>query len=191
MSDDFRINTPGNAHGPNAPLRRGPSPLRDFLRVAGPAVAAIGLVFLLIGLGDFFMALGSFRPPRYFWCAFVGMPLLAGGVALTRFAYLGPLARYVAEETAPVGKDVINYMARGTEPAVRSVASALKDEWSKSPDENSKSCPQCGQRNDADARFCAHCGGAMTATAVCAHCGAKNAPSATFCDQCGHALASA
>ncbi|HEX7447339.1 MAG TPA: zinc ribbon domain-containing protein [Pirellulales bacterium] len=190
MSDDFRINT-ASSRGPHAPMRRGPAPLRDLLRIAGPALAAIGLCLLIVGLGDFFMAFGTFRPPRYFWCAFVGMPLLAGGVALTRFAYLGPLARYVAEETAPVGRDVINYLARGTEPAVRAVAGALKEEWSQSPGEERKSCPQCGQRNDADARFCAHCGGAMTATAVCAHCGAKNAPSASFCDQCGHSLASA
>lgn len=188
MSDDFRVNT-GRPRGPAASMRRGPSPLRGLLRIAGPALVVIGLGFTIVGIGDFFMAFGTFEPPRYFWCAFVGMPLLAGGVFLCRLAYLGPLARYVAEETAPVGKDVINYMARGTEPAVRTIASAIKDEWSDSSGQVKKSCPHCGERNSADARFCAHCGSEMTATAPCPHCGAKNAPSAGFCDQCGHSLA--
>lgn len=188
MSDDFRINT-SSSRGP-ASMRHGPSPLRDFLRYVGPAVAIVGLGFTVVGVGDFFMAFGSFQPPRYFWCAFVGMPLLGIGIHLSRLAYLGPLARYVAEETAPVGKDVINYMARGTEPAVRAVASAIKDEWSGSSGDGKNSCPQCGERNDADARFCAHCGSDLAATATCAHCGAKNPASASFCDQCGHSLAS-
>lgn len=187
MSDNFRINT-NRSRGP-ASMRLGPSPLRDFLRYVGPAVAIVGLGFTVVGVGDFFMAFGSFQPPRYFWCAFLGMPLLAVGGWICQVAYLGPMTRYVAEETAPVNKDVINYLARGTEPAVRAVASAIKEEWSGSSGEAKKSCPQCGERNDADARFCAHCGSDLAATASCAHCGAKNPASASFCDQCGHSLA--
>ena len=187
MSDDFRVNT-GRPRGPGS-MRRGPSPLRDFLRIAGPALVVIGLGFTIVGIGDFFMVFGTFEPPRYFWCAFVGMPLLGIGAWLCQLAYLGPMARYVAEETAPVGNDVINYMARGTEPAVRTIASAIKEEWSDTSGEAKKSCSQCGQRNSADARFCAHCGSEMSAAAICAHCGAKNATSAGFCDQCGHTLA--
>lgn len=189
MSDDFRINT-NSSRGPGS-MRRGPSPLRDFLRIAGPALVVIGAGFTIVGVSDFFMAFGTFEPPRYFWCAFVGLPLLGIGIHLSRLAYLGPMARYVGEETAPVGKDVINYMARGTEPAVRAVASALKEEWSESSAAAKKSCPQCGERNDADAKFCVHCGSEMTASATptCAHCGAKNPASANFCERCGHSLA--
>ena len=190
MSDDFRINT-SSPHRPNASLRHGPSPLRDFLRYAGPAVVIVGLGFMVIGIGDFFTAFGTFQPPRYFWCAFVGMPLLAVGGWMCQFAYLGPMARYVAEETAPVNKDVINYLARGTQPALRAVASAIKEGFSDSAETPRKTCPNCGERNEAETRFCTQCGSEMAATATCTHCGASNDPSANFCAQCGHAFAAA
>ncbi|MGD0383318.1 MAG: hypothetical protein ABSA77_07360, partial [Thermoguttaceae bacterium] len=55
------------------------SDIRDLLRVIGPLVAGVGLIFTIIGIGSFFSSFGSFEPPRYFWCAFIGLPLLAVG----------------------------------------------------------------------------------------------------------------
>ena len=44
-------------------------------------IAAVGLIFLIIGMASFFSAFGGGGPPRLFWCCFVGMPLLfVGGV---------------------------------------------------------------------------------------------------------------
>ena len=57
------------------------SKIRTALRVGGPLIAGVGLLFMIVALGSFFRALGSFEPPRYFWCAFVGMPLLFIGIA--------------------------------------------------------------------------------------------------------------
>jgi hypothetical protein len=101
--------------------------VRTFLRVGGPLMALIGLVFLIVGLVSFFSAFGSFQPPRLFWCAFVGLPLLFVGVVMSKFGYLGSVVRYLAAESAPVAKDTVNYMAEGTKDAVKTVAQAVAE----------------------------------------------------------------
>jgi hypothetical protein len=101
--------------------------VRSVLRVGGPVVGAIGVVCVLIGVGRFFASFGTFEPPRYFWCAFVGLPLLFVGVAMSMFAYLGAFHRYVAGESAPVAKDVVNYMGENTGPGVKAVAKAVAE----------------------------------------------------------------
>ena len=194
MNDEFRFKPRTGRRGVRS-LRRKEAPLRDFLRFVGPAVAVTGLAFMIVGIGSFFSAFGSFGhgsfgPPKYFWCWFVGIPLLGVGAFICRLAFLGPMARYVAEETAPVGKDVINYLAAGTEPAVRSIVGAIKDGLSADDSEpRDKSCPKCGDRNRHDARFCSGCGSEIAAATVCSHCGAQNAPAAAYCDRCGKELA--
>ncbi|MBI3400392.1 MAG: AAA family ATPase [Acidobacteria bacterium] len=50
-------------------------------------------------------------------------------------------------------------------------------------------CPGCGSEAAVDAKFCAHCGGALAAR--CAACGAEHVPGARFCAQCGAAIAAA
>lgn len=189
MNDEFRF-TPRTGRRRVRSSRRKEAPLRDFLRLIGPAIVVTGLAFTIVGIGSFFAAFGSFEPPKYFWCAFIGMPLLGFGAMICRIAYLGPIARYVAEETAPVGKDVINYLAAGTEPAVRSIVGAIKDGLSTDDSEpRDKSCPKCGERNRHDARFCSGCGSEIAAAVACTHCGAQNEPAAAYCDRCGKELA--
>ena len=102
-------------------------PIRTFLRRAGPVTAAAGLVFIAIGFISFFSAMGASGPPKYFWCAFVGMPLLFVGIVMTKAGYIGSVARYLAAETAPVAKDTANYMAEGTKDAVKTVAKAATE----------------------------------------------------------------
>lgn len=189
MNDEFRF-TPRTGRRNPRPLRRGQAPVRDFLRFIGPAIVVIGLAFTIVGIGSFFAAFGTFGPPRYFWCAFVGLPVFGFGAFICQIAYLGPMSRYVAEETAPVQKDVINYLAAGTEPAVRSVVGAIKEELS-APDSEArdKACPNCGERNQSHARFCTQCGSEMSAATACAHCGAQNEPTAAYCAHCGKELA--
>ena len=92
------------------------SGIRDVLRIGGPLIAGIGLLFTIVGFGSFFASFGSFEPPRYFWCAFVGMPLLFVGIAMCMYGYLGSFYRYVAGESAPVAKDVVNYMGENVQP---------------------------------------------------------------------------
>src|SRR5262245_21988428 len=103
------------------------SNVRTVRRVGGPVIAAVGLLFIIVGFGSFFAALGSFEPPRFFWCAFAGMPLLFVGIVMCMFGYLGAFQRYVAGESAPVAKDVVNYMGENVQPGVKAVAKAVTE----------------------------------------------------------------
>lgn len=163
--------------------------VRKALRIIGPAVAGVGLIFTIIGFASFFSAFGSFGTPRYFWCAFVGLPMLGIGLGLTKFAYLGAVTRYLANETAPVGKDVVNYLAHGTRDAVRDVAAAVGKGLRGDGEASAagKVCSGCAAANDADAKFCKGCGAPLTRT--CSRCAVANDGDARFCDACGHALA--
>jgi len=83
---------------------------------------------MLIGFISFFGAMSDGEgPPRYFWCAFLGMPVLFVGIVMTKVGYIGEVTRYFAAETAPVAKDTINYMADGTKDAVKTVAKAATE----------------------------------------------------------------
>ena len=95
------------------------------LRTIGPMMTAVGFIFLAIGMISFFTAFASFGPPKYFWCAFVGMPLTFIGLVTCKFAYMGKIARYSANELAPVGKDTFNYMAKGTQEGVEDISEAI------------------------------------------------------------------
>jgi hypothetical protein len=165
---------------------------RATLRVVGPVVLGIGLLFTLVGFGSFFSSFGSFGPPRYFWCAFVGLPLLALGSAICRFAFMGAVTRYMANEVAPVGKDVVNYMADGTKDAVRDVATAIGEGLASSRGEHDVEvvrCHKCNETNRATARFCNNCGESLSKSVACSKCGELNDPDARFCDNCGQGIA--
>jgi zinc-ribbon domain len=135
------------------------STTRAVLRVAGPVLAGIGLLLIVIGMASFFSSFGTFGPPRYFWCAFVGMPLLFVGLVLSQFAFYGAFAGYLSGEGAPVVKDTFNYLAEGTRGGVKTTAEAIAEGLSAAGPR--AVCPRCNQVNDADARFCKHCGAAL------------------------------
>jgi len=101
--------------------------IRTFLRVVGPLVGVVGILFTIVGFASFFSAFGGFGPPRYFWCAFVGLPLLFLSVVLCMFGYLGAIHRYVAGEAAPVARDAVNFMGEGVQPGVKAVAKAVAE----------------------------------------------------------------
>ena len=100
---------------------------RSFLRVGGLLVAAVGLIFLIIGMASFFSAFGDGGRPRLFWCCFVGMPLLFVGGGMCMFGFIGAVARYTAAEQVPVATDAISDLAEGTQGAVETVARAVAE----------------------------------------------------------------
>lgn len=55
-----------------------------------------------------------------------------------------------------------------------------------------KTCPKCGTRVSADAKFCTKCGANVISTesGACRKCGAKLTPNAKFCPECGTPTAS-
>jgi hypothetical protein len=166
-------------------LNPGHSSTRGVLRVVGPLLAVVGLIFTIAGIGSFFASFGTFEPPRYFWCAFVGLPLVALGVGISKYAFMGRVFRYVAGETAPVAKDTFNYMAEGTQQGVRTMATAVGEGLRSSGSE--LQCEKCGQPNDTDAKFCRKCGASLRTT--CPSCGHLNDAGASFCEACGKPIA--
>jgi hypothetical protein len=46
---------------------------------------------------------------------------------MTRFGYLGAIQRYVASESAPVAKDVVNYLGDGVQPGLKAMAKAVSE----------------------------------------------------------------
>jgi hypothetical protein len=132
---------------------------RAVLRTLGPIIVGIGLLFMLIGLGSFFSSFGSFEPPKYFWCAFVGMPLLFVGTVICMVGFLGSIARFIFGEAAPVQKDTFNYLAEGTQRGVKTLAAAIGE--GVSAEKPVVVCRQCNHGNDADANFCKNCGASM------------------------------
>ncbi len=166
--------------------------IRSIFRVVGPLVLGIGILLAVAGFGSFFASFGSGEPPRYFWCAFVGLPLLGLGSAICKFAYMGAVTRYMANEVAPVGKDVVNYMADGTKDAVRDVAAAIGEGISSSrsvAEVRLVRCHKCNENNRASARFCNGCGASLSKSVSCSKCGELNDPDARFCDHCGQGIA--
>jgi hypothetical protein len=140
------------------------SDVRSLLRVVGPILAGIGLLLTFIGMVSFFASFGSFQPPRYFWCAFLGLPLLGVGLAISKLAFLGAFVRYISGETSPVAKDTLNYLAQGTQDGVKTLATAVGKGLASGmggAESEGVRCGKCQQVNDADARFCESCGASL------------------------------
>ena len=156
------------------------SGVRSFLRVVGPLTAMAGLVFAIVGFASFFSAFGSFGPPRYFWCAFVGLPLMGVGIWMTVFGFMGA---------------IVNYLAKGTKDGIKTVATAISAGLAEgtgargAQEKTILRCHKCNAENDADAKFCTHCGAALSKTRPCPDCTELNDPDAKFCDNCGRELA--
>jgi hypothetical protein len=146
--------------------------VRSFLRILGPIILGMGGLCLIIGMASFFMAFGGGGPPRLFWMCFLGMPMIAIGIALCKFGYMGAVARFVAGETMPVAVDSVNYAAAGTKDAVetvaRSVSKGIASGVAAAGQEAGSSdvnfCPQCGGGLKADYRFCPKCGRQISTT---------------------------
>ncbi len=142
----------------------GRSSSRQFLRMLGPTIAGLGLLLTIIGFGNFLWAFGSHEMPRYFWCAFVGMPLLFVGVAMSMFGFLGSFTRYVSGQQSPVIKDSFNYLAEGMQEGVKTVATAIGEGLAAGMHKDGyvgKRCLTCNHENDMVAKFCMNCGSSL------------------------------
>lgn len=125
-------------------------------------MVGIGLLLTIIAMADFFAAFGGFGVPGNFWMAFVGLPLIGIGSAITKFAYLGPASRYVAGEVTPTIRDTLGALGIGG---------------------GTTTCASCGGSNAADATYCDDCGAPMRR--ICPSCRTANAGDAKFCKSCG------
>jgi len=163
--------------------------IRSVLRIVGPILLLIGVAFGISGFSSVISSMGTFEQPTRFHHLFFAMPLTFFGLALTSAGFAGALARYQAQEIAPVGKDTFNYMADGTREGVTTIASAVAEGLrGASSTSSEKACPACATSNDTDARFCKACGATLPTARICAGCGTSNDEDARFCDSCGKPL---
>jgi len=161
---------------------------RNTLRVAGVVILVCGLIFTGLAFLSFMFAMVTRSIPYLFPLGFIGLPLIFVGAVMCQFGFMGKVQRYAAGETMPVQKDVVNYMAEGTQDGVRTIARAVGEGLGMTPDTQLK-CPKCGKTNDADAKFCSECGAAVGKSKVCPACKEMNDAGAKFCDNCGKAIA--
>ena len=96
--------------------------IRTTFRIVGPLVFLTGLICVIIAGAELINS--GMEPPRHFWLAFVGMPLMFVGFVLSSYGFMGAVARFAAAEVAPVAADSVNYMAEETKGGVETVAKA-------------------------------------------------------------------
>ena len=118
--------------------------MRDFLRVFGPLCVFVGGIFAIIGFVSFFKSFGnpSQGGPEYFWCAFIGLPLIGAGVKMCKVGYLKPIADYVVNETGG---------------ALSKASSIIKN-----ANATNSYCTNCGHANSQSSNFCRNCGKKVT-----------------------------
>ncbi|HHU55605.1 MAG TPA: zinc ribbon domain-containing protein [Acholeplasmataceae bacterium] len=161
----------------NKHLQDNPRARKKF-RIIGFISFSIGLICVITAMIDFFTA--DFMP-KLFFLFFIGMPFLfVGGVCLN-FGYMRAVSKYTATETAPVAKDVANYMLAGTRDELAKTISAVRGEKVS----NGPMCGSCGTQNEVGANYCDNCGKMLSK--VCS-CGEKNDSDARFCRKCGNRL---
>ena len=163
---------------------------RRVLRWVGPPLLLVGLVCIAVGIISTLTG-----PPRpgsmgLVWVAILGMPIAFVGGAMTLFGFAGELARFQGRSMGPAVSATFNDIAEDSAPGVRAIAGAVRDGVARGADASETDtvrCPACAFANDADARFCAGCGGVLEAKA-CGSCGHPAKADARFCDECGAGL---
>lgn len=152
------------------------SKTKKTFRTLGFIILPIGLVLSIIGFIDFFMSFNSMTQPKLFFCLFIGLPLTSIGIIFLTLGFMKKLNSFAASQSAPVHKDVTNYMLDGTREEVNKTINASKKII----------CPECKAENDKDALFCSTCGHKLKNT--CPKCNAENDADAKFCKNCGEEL---
>lgn len=175
--------------------------VRRALRVVGPVLGAVGLLLTILGFGSFLSAVSSafhqatFQsgpPTKFVWCAFVGLPLLFAGAAVSMFAFSSAILRFYSAESAPVVSDTFNVMADQARKGVRTMARAIGEGIVAASAAGVKEgvlvCDRCGTAIDGRANFCTQCGAPSKRVKNCPRCGTANESNARFCGHCGAAV---
>lgn len=158
-----------------------------FLRIFGIICLATGIIMIGITISQ----MGSFNFSTPF-LPFVGIPLIFVGNVCLMFGFMKKTNSFVASQNAPVQKDVANYILDGTREEMGKTAkeifsqASMAGASSKVSKKEFRICPQCGEKNDPDAKFCDKCGTSLVK--VCRSCGEENDADATYCDNCGSRL---
>jgi hypothetical protein len=101
-------------------------PIRNLLRIAGFILLPLGAIFMAVGLVDFFVSVSRNQEPTLFWCLFVGMPMLVGGVMCLKIGFMRNIGKYIAGESVPVATKSVQYVAQELRPTFRNYVQDLQ-----------------------------------------------------------------
>ena len=164
------------------------SKLNKVLRILGFIFLPLGIICTLTGMIDFFVAASKFGTPNLFFLCFIGMPLIFVGTICLINGYRKQINQYHSSQTAPVAKDVANYMIDGTRDSLTKTAASINEAISTNSNTsiNVNVCEKCGEKNPIDAKFCSNCGSEIKIK--CPQCGHEMDDGAKFCNNCGYKL---
>ena len=164
------------------------SKLNKVLRILGFIFLPLGIICTLTGMIDFFVAASKFGTPNLFFLCFIGMPLIFVGTICLINGYRKQINQYHSSQTAPVAKDVANYMIDGTRDSLTKTAASINEAISTNSNTsiNVNVCEKCGEKNPIDAKFCSNCGSKIKIK--CPQCGHEMDDGAKFCNNCGYKL---
>lgn len=157
------------------------------LKIIGFAVLITGIALAITAFADFFITIARFNEfngfgpgmPKLFFLGFIGLPLIAVGSMILKFAYMGKIARYTSNEVSPVIKDTANYLLDDTRDSIAGVFEGIKE----GP---GIKCRFCGEVNKQGSKFCDNCGKPLAV--ICPSCSTANDADAKFCRNCGKNL---
>ncbi|TVQ79472.1 MAG: zinc ribbon domain-containing protein [Phycisphaeraceae bacterium] len=185
----FRIRCHKTHSGGAMPHREQINPghkrIRLVLRVLGPTLLVTAIILLVSGVRTFFT--GDF-PEGPIWQMFVALPLLFVGFVLTSAGFAGAVARYQAQEIAPVAADTINYAGSASRTGISAIAGAIREGLSGDGWHDERRCCACSARITSDASFCSQCGSEVRTVRVCESCGRQSGTDARYCSGCGQSL---
>jgi Double zinc ribbon len=144
----------------SAPHRKRPP---GFLRAVGTIVVVLGVALTVIGSISLFASWGTIGGSRYYWAAFLGLPLIAIGSAITQPEILGVHDVSLSREVNSVAIDP------------------------RTQNEAAVTCAHCEAANVSTANFCNQCG-TLLKVRTCVGCGAKVTWNARFCTRCDKSL---
>lgn len=153
--------------------------IKRIFQYVGFGCLAAGGICTLVGMISFFGAFASPYPPRFFFLAFIGLPLLGIGGIVLGFGYHREILRYQKNESIPVLREA----GREISPAVRDIAAAVGEGLRTAAPSQMQTCTHCGAQVAPGTKFCSMCGEALPLT--CVHCGARLPADAQYCPACG------
>jgi ribosomal protein L40E len=135
----------------------------SIMQLFGGLVVGLGVILTVMGSFSLFSSWRTVGGSHYYWTAFIGLPLIALGSAVTQSENLRSVDVSLAgDNTTRLPVDDITY-------------------------EVAKACMRCHATNPTSANFCNQCGSSLKAS-NCKSCGAKINHNARFCTHCGKSL---
>jgi len=148
---------------------------KRLFKILGITFSIIGLICTLIGMISFFRSFAKAEPPKLFFFAFIGLPLLGIGGMLITTGFRREMMTYSKNEGVPVVNEALNEVSPTISKVVNEAHTSIK-----------KVKCSCGELNDEGSKYCKSCGKELQKR--CPSCNEVVDPDSSFCNHCGKKL---